>query len=86
MSFVSVTRPTVSQTLGSPVFVAGTCSPPGRTVTVDINQGATVASSQTVVAMGTNWSATGVPLASSQNYVATATGGSDSDSKPFAVH
>jgi len=85
VSFVSITRPTANQTLSSPVAVAGTCSPGGRTVTMDITHGTTVTASQTVTANGTNWTATGVPLASNQNYTAGATAGGDSDSKDFKV-
>ena len=83
--FVSITRPTANQTLGSPVFVVGTCSPFNRTITVNISHAGTVTKSQTVTAGGSTWTTTGIQLASMQNYTASAASGADSDSKPFST-
>jgi len=83
--FVSITLPTQSQTLASPVSVSGTCSPPSRTITVAILSGTSTTASRVLVANGTNWTASGFQLASKQNYTASAADGTASDSKAFST-
>jgi hypothetical protein len=70
---VSITHPTASQTLPSPVTVAGTCSKAGDTITVGIHHTSDLTASDTVTPTGTLWATKGFSLISGQQYVAIAT-------------
>jgi hypothetical protein len=85
---VSITTPTASQTLPSPVTVSGTCSLAGDTITVGIHHGSDLTASDTVTPSSTLWHTKGFSLISGQQYVAIATAKSAPgapDTKPFST-
>ena len=70
---VSITHPTASETLPSPVTIAGTCSKAGDTITVGIHHTSDLTASDTVTPTGTLWATKGFSLISRQQSVAIAT-------------
>jgi hypothetical protein len=85
---VSITHPTASQTLASPVAISGTCTLAGDTITVGIHHGSDLTASDTVTPTSTLWATKGFSLISGQQYTAIATAKSAPgapDAKPFST-
>jgi hypothetical protein len=83
---ITITQPTESQTVSSPVTISGRCQQADNTVTVTVSNGTTTTT--VVTASGTNWSTGGISLGSKPpKYTALAreAGIANSDTKHFFV-